>query len=454
MNYPTIIVHGSGMSDVFLHCAQGERVADANGRHVRGGFGGLGQCIDYKLLLRRVAPHAVLSLLFRHDAGLSRSLRRGLRKALADGHYQYDNHGRHSKDFRATALHRMGGSGTPPTSFADLPEENMGYVHRMVPVQAITEGLGADRMYYFAYDTMGNHADVVDELYQFIQDVLAKHDTDKVNLMPMSLGATLMNALAEYYPAVHKQLHKVVYFVPAFNGSAVAGDIFLGRFRFYDKLKRLAMLRKKSKAGAFVLRLMPERAVRRSLDVALEGAVGGMLSRATMLWALLPQEDYAEAKARWLSDPALAPLKEQTDRYYKAQVNAARNIKAMQAQGVQLYNINEYNTQLPDLFECSETLNGDGIIDLHSTSMGATSAGHDTPLSADYLAKADPAYISPDNIVDAATGALPDTTWYFKGLHHDRTAKDERLLRLAAQVMLSDQPLTCRTAGDEFPQFM
>ncbi|MCL2445150.1 MAG: hypothetical protein FWD06_00045 [Oscillospiraceae bacterium] len=452
MNYPTIIVHGSGMSDVFLHCAQGERVAGANGRHVRGGFGGLGQVIDQKPLLKHVAPRAVLSLLFRHDAGLSRSIRRGLNKAVANGHYQYDNHGRHRNDFCVVSLHRMGG--TTPTSFADLPDENMGYVHRMVPMQAITEGLGAERMYYFAYDTMGNHADVVDELYQFIQDVLDKHGTDKINLMPMSLGATLMNALAEYYPAVHQQLHKVLYFVPAFNGSVVAGDIFLGRFSIVDKQKRLAMLRKKSKAGAFVLRLLPERAVRRSLDAALEVAVGGLLSRATMLWALLPQEDYAEAKARWLSDPELAPLKAQTDRYYKAQVNAVKNIKAMQAQGVQLYNINEYNTKLPDLFDCSETYNGDGVIDLHSTSMGATSMGHDTPLPADYLAKADPAYISPDHIVDAATGALPDTTWYFKGVHHDRTAKDERLLQLAAQIMLDEQPLTCRTASPDFPQYM
>ncbi|MCL2195170.1 MAG: hypothetical protein FWB76_04385 [Oscillospiraceae bacterium] len=452
MNYPTIIIHGSGMSDVFLHCAQGERVTGSDGRHVRGGFGGLGNIIDHKPLLKRVAPRAVLSLLFRHDAGLSRSLRRRLSKALADAHYQYDNHGRHRKNFRAVALHRMGG--TTPTSFAELPEENLGYVYRMVPMQRIAEGLGADRMYYFAYDTMGNHADVVDELHQFIQDVLAKHGADKVNLMPMSLGGTLMNALAEYYPAVHKQLHKVLYFVPAFNGSVVVGDIFLGRLTIFDKQKRLAMLRKQSKAGAFVLRLMPERAVQRSLDVALEGTVGGLFSRATMLWALLPQEDYAEAKARWLNDPALAPLKEQTDRYYKAQVNATRNIKAMQAQGVQLYNINEYNTQLPSLVNSSERVNADGIIDLHSTSMGAASAGHNTLLPADYLAKADPAYISPDGMVDAATGALPNTTWYFKGLHHDRTSKDERLLALAAEIMLSPQPITCQTAAPDFPQYM
>jgi len=451
MNYPTIIIHGSGMSDVFLHCAQGERVTHANGKHVRGGFGGLGECIDHKPLLKQVLPRAVLSLLFRHDAGLSRSLRRGLKKALADGHYQYDENGRHRKDFRVTALHRIHGEG--PTSFADLPEENMGYINRMAPMQSITDSFGADHMYYFAYDTMGNHADVVDELHQFIQDVLAKHGTDKVNLMPMSLGATLMNALAEYYPSVQKQLHKVLYFVPAFNGSAVVGDIFLGRFTIYDKQKRLAMLRKQSKAGAFLLRLMPERAVRRTLDTALEGLVGGFFSRATMLWALLPQEDYAEASARWLNDPVLAPLKAQTDRYYQVQVNAVANIKAMRAQGVQLYTINEYNVPLPDLFDCS-ALNGDGIIDLHSTSMGATSAGHDTPLPADYLAQADTKYISPDGMVDASTSALPDTTWFIKGVHHDRTGKDERILGLAAKIMLHPQPLSCQTAALEFPQFI
>ena len=448
--HPTIIIHGSHQSEVFLHDEHGQRVLNAKGEPVRGGFGGLDQLVDMDPLVKKAIPRVLGSVLLRCDAGLSRCVRRQLEQA--DG--WFDENGRHNRNFQVLRLHRMKGMDEAPTSLAELPGEVHDYVFRQVPMQKMAEQLGKERMYYFAYDTMGNHGDVIDELRQFIAEVLQKHGAEKVNLLPISLGATVMNALVEYYPEVQRQLHNVVYIVPAFNGSMVVGDLLCGRLTIYDRALRGELLRKYAKGfGHRAVQALPERVIHRAIDAALEGVMHGLLGRATMLWALLPKEDYQTARARWLSDPALAELARQTDRYHQAQVNAVKNIRGMQALGVRLYNINEYNIPMPRLGNSHTQHNADGVIDVFSTSMGATSGYVDTPLPAEYLAKADPKYISPDGIVDASTGALPDTTFYFKNVHHDRTGKNEEIIRLAVTLAGTAEPVTVFDIGDGFAQF-
>ena len=447
--YPTIIIHGSHQSEVFLLDEQGERVMNPKGEPVRGGFGGLDQLIDIDPLIKKAVPRVLGSVLLRGDIGLSKCVRRELGRA--DG--WFDDHGRLRKNFHVVRLHRMNGLHEAPTSLAELPEETRGYMLRQVPMQTMTEHLGEERLYYFAYDTMGNHTEVIAELRQFIADVLAKHGAEKVNLLPISLGATVMNALADYYPEVQQQLHNVVYIVPAFNGSMVVGDLFLGRLTIYDRTLRGELLKKYAKGfGHRAVQALPERVIHKGIDAALESVIGGLFARATMLWCLLPKEDYPQAKARWLSDPALAELTKQTDRYHQAQVNAVQNIHSMQENGVRLYNICEYNTPLPRLMNSYAQHNADGVIDVFSTSMGAVSGYIDTPLSAEHLAKADPKYISPDRIVDASAGALPDTTFYFKNVHHDRTGKNEDIIRLAVTLAGMAEPATVFDM-DNYAQF-
>jgi hypothetical protein len=85
--------------------------------------------------------------------------------------------------------------------------------------------------------------------------------------------------------------------------------------------------------------------------------------------------------------------------------------------------------------------------------MGAVSGYIDTPLPEEYRAAADPKYLSPDGIVDAAPGALPDTTFYFKNQHHERTSRNDEIIRLTARLVSAANPETVDTLAEEFPQF-
>jgi hypothetical protein len=60
----------------------------------------------------------------------------------------------------------------------------------------------------------------------------------------------------------------------------------------------------------------------------------------------------------------------------------------------------------------------DGSIDLKYASFGATCAEYEETLSDEYIAAADPAYISPDKSCDASTCLFPEQTWFVRNLTH------------------------------------
>ena len=66
---------------------------------------------------------------------------------------------------------------------------------------------------------------------------------------------------------------------------------------------------------------------------------------------------------------------------------------------------------------------GDTLVSLEDSSFGATCALAGQTLSEDYINGRITAgkgeYISPDKVLDASTGAFPETTWYIKNAHHD-----------------------------------
>ena len=67
--------------------------------------------------------------------------------------------------------------------------------------------------------------------------------------------------------------------------------------------------------------------------------------------------------------------------------------------------------------------NSDGIIQLSSTTMGATGAAPGQKLPDSYKpAKA--GYMSVDGSIDASTAVLPDNTWIFIGQHHEAGNND------------------------------
>ena len=452
--HPVIVVHGIGQSEVYLCDEKGEKVVGEDGKPVQN----WPVSVDTDSLIPKLIFPLVASLLLQNDIFLTKTLRSAAKDLVPA--LKMDETGRPVQNYKVDKTHRHNGDDKAPTSLADLSDEAKETAYKSIPMQSMTELIGEKNMYYFSYDSFGNMGDIVDDLYKTIQDILKKHKTDKVNIIPISLGGTVMNGLVEYYKDknIAAQLNNVVYVIAALDGSSMAGDLFTGKLAVDNEnlYRNLIPSLVEGWTGYLinaVLRLFPKRLLKGVLDAVIDGVVGGVVSYVPMLWALVPSKDYKQAAEMWLSDPSMAKIKAQTDKYYNAQVNSRANIKAMRAAGVNCYAIAEYNIPMYSFVPSAFTENSDVLLQLSSPSMGATYGYIDTPLPEDYVPKK-AGYMSPDRIVDASTCAMPDYTWFFKDQNHERTGRSDVVMRLTTRLSCSaEKNLSIHTLDKSWPQF-
>ncbi len=449
--YPTIIVPGLGQSNTWLADENGVLLTDDAGNYVSS----FPAYVQTDSLIKTLALPALKSLVTQSDAGLSEAASQAVWDAF--GHQACDENGLPS-DRIVTERYLQ--------STADTPDFGQTEVFGHVPFNLYDTEQPFDHMYYFAYSSFGNHLQLVDELYEFIQMVKAQTGHDKVNLVPLSQGGTLFSGLIEYYPEVVNELHKVILVVPALDGSTIIGDAFNDRFSIDDPeflyngfLENLGLLDEfTARLIEIALRILPDEVITKVLDAALTTLVEDVMTTSTNMWVLCPSADYPSAREKYLSTPERAEIRRQTDIYYQAQLNVKDNILNLVDNGVQVFCFCEYNTPMIDVGATWNSQNADFIIQTDSTSMGAYFANIGETLPEDYVQKntycSDPTHnhISPDRVVDASAGLLPDTTFYFDGQRHDLTALNDIILKLALNLIECDD-IKDVYSTPEFPQF-
>lgn len=449
--YPTIIVPGLGQSNVWVVDDNGDFVLDDEGNKISS-FPAYIQ-ID-KVVVRAIIP-ALLSLLTQQNMGLS--------DAVADiidicfGINASDSEGNLS-DNVATEKYLY--------SVAECNEEERKTIYSHVPMNKYTTDQPEDHMYYFTYNSYGNNIELARELYDYIQMVKEQTGHSKVNLVPLSQGGTIVNNLMEYYPDFSQQLHKIIFVVPALDGSTIIGDVFNGRINFLDVdylyngfFGELGLLDEETaRIIELLIRILPDEVLMECLEAACETLVESVMITSTNLWALCPSGDYPTAAEKYLSTPEMAEIRKQTDKYYQAQLNSDANIKELISDGVQVFCIAEYDVNMINVGTSWNIQNADYIIQLDSTSMGAYAANVGETLPDDYVQQntncKNPSHnhISPDRVVDASTGLLPDTTFYFDGQKHEQTALNDVILKLALRLIESDKIKDVYSSPD-YPQF-
>lgn len=446
---PSIVIPGIGQSNVWLLDDNGDYVLDSNGERINC-FPGY---FDIAPLVSKLIAPVLLSLITQQDVFLSSTLA----DALADCFYM------NSSDLNGKAPACVEVE-KYPYSVAECSEYEKDYIYKCIPLQDYANQAGEDHLYFFSYNSFGNHLDIVAELYDFIQQVKAETGHDKVNIVPISMGGTVANGLLEYYPDIHEDLNKIVYIVPALNGSTIVGDVYTKNLTFLDKeylyngfLEGL-MDEEEARMIEVIARILPDELLLKCLDVAVDELLDRVFKTNTNMWALCPSEYYPSASAALLSDPECAEIKRQTDIYYQAQLNSDANILRMVENGVKVYNIVDYDAPLYNIGNAWNADNGDGVIHLDSTSMGAHAALVGETLPENYVQQntycsdASHNHISPDRVVDASTGLLPDTTFYFDGQNHEKTARNDIIIKLATELLATDNIEDVYSTPD-YPQF-
>ncbi len=457
---PSIIVPGLFQCESFMYDEKGNLAVNSDGdvREAPFFLDSTGDIV--KEALATAGLPLFTTLMFQHDFGgrFATALGDALGKILL-GRVVSDANGKMINDIRATKYNG---------SFATLNEHDQQFILDCIPLAGYLDVAPADHLYFFSYYSFGNILDLADELYALIQQVKEETGHDKVNIVPISQGGSLANALLECHPKVYNDLDRIVYIIPALDGSDLIGDIFTeGLIDDDEALYRdmFSSLFEDDDAWTgyllnLAIRIFPKDVLNNALDVAVDTLIEDYLEYSTCIWALCPSGAYPKARDKYLSDPEDKEIRRQTDIYYQAQLDSDENILAAIDAGVKVFDIVDYNYPLYAIVDSYSEVNADGIIQLDSTSMGAVSYGVDVELPDDYVACTDNCtdpenhnHIDPYNIVDAGAGLLPETTFYFYGQNHEQTARNDIIMKLTIALLTDNNFTSIYSYPDKFPQF-
>ena len=424
---PCIVLPGIGQSKVELLDKKGEKVKMAWPLDV-----------DTGELFGRLKAPLMKMMLFRKDAGFSDKVASLVAEAIDPVAVNPD--GTMKNNVRVVTYPRL----------SDCTEDEKRYIYKMVPMQKLTAVIGEENLYFFAFNSFGEPYKTARALDAFIQQVKEETGSDKVNLVPVSLGGALATAYFDAYGSKN-DVKRVLYFVAALEGTHLIADIMDKHLSADDPLSLLELFGSKDALEQLkgLTAMMPPGVLETALDKALDVLLHNTVCNCGMLWATVPPERYEALAVKYLSDTKHAALRAMTDKYWNAQKNLRAILAERQAAGTEFFAITGYNLRLLSV-AATDKVSSDGIIHTSSCSLGA-----ETKPLGEYYTEAEAAdnlYISPDRTVDASKGYLPDTTWYFKDQFHYATAYNDTALEIAKRV-LSDDDFKDIFSDASLPQF-
>ena len=342
----------------------------------------------------------------------------------------------------------------PISEYNDIDLENFYY---SIPCQSIVQEIGAENIFCFYHSAFSFLYRDADNLDAFINDaVLGKYsDADKVVLVPMSMGATVVNAYLDRYGS-KGQVARVVSIVGAWNGSDVIADLVEGKFaeNAPELLYNGALLNAIDEPWNYVaniaLRILPKKALRSVIDTLVSAIVESIILPTPSMLALMPGERYAAVEQKLLMDSKYDKVREQAREYNRAQLNLIPRLRELEANGTEFYFICGYGFEFGGgsggyeyfrFMESSPTTNSDEIIQISSTA---------PQLAGQKLGKSGE-YVSPDGSIDLSTSFAPDRTWCFFEQKHE-LEYNNTALRLALDIS-AGRVKSVRSSADTYPQF-
>ncbi len=343
---------------------------------------------------------------------------------------------------------------------------------KRIPCQDLIDEIGAENVFCYNYSAFSYTYKEASGLNDFIKNVVQKETgAEKVILIPMSMGATVVSAyLSEY--AAEDDVEKVISIVGAWNGSDVFADLLMLDYdedapeMLYNGVIAELVGEPYGNLVNIALRLFPKPVLREFIDEALSALIKELICKTTSFFSLVPYERYDEVAKKWLSGDDMKAIKAETDKYHKAQGELKNTLyNCRDKYGVEFYFICGYNMEFGQetsdflffqFFATSDTTNSDEIIQISSTGVGVTYAPAGKKLAVDYVAK-NPVctdknhnHISPDGSIDVSTSYFPETTWCFESQTHELTWNDTAL-ELCYAIVYNEIKSVNDSA--DFPQF-
>lgn len=440
---PLIVLPGINHSPTYLYDENDKPVMDSKGEKQ---IGGTLLILNTDDLLKKILPKALFSLLAtiatQHNILLDKVAYEAA--ATAFSIQKCNDEGNYVNNLKTQRWNYP---------LSQMTEDEVNWVYRMVPMQRIVDIIGADHTYFYTFNLVGDPMQSAKELDEYIDMVKKQTGHDKVDLLPVSLGGTILTAYLDAYG--HKDINSIVGVVACLNGTDIVADLMARDFNISDEYLHHeyipTILKDSNGRGTLgylincILHILPQAGFNALLTGAMSGLLDTMVLNCPQMWAMVPSYRYDALASRYLS--AKPVLKAKTDRFQQARLNLKQNVLDAVADGVKVNFISgsglAFGEEMYTFFSImssSGKVNSDGIINLSSTALGTTGTvggatiakqAHDNPDYPGY------SYLSPDGTIDISTAVLPDNTWVFLKQYHE-VGNNDVVLNLAKALLLGE----------------
>lgn len=439
---PLIVLPGINHSPTYLYDENDQPALDSNGKQI----GGTLLILNTDDLLKKILPKALFSLLAtiatQHNIMLDKVAYEAA--ATAFSIQKCDDEGNYVNNLKTQRWNYP---------LSQMTEKEVEWVYRMVPMQRIVDIIKANHTYFYTFNLVGDPMQSAKELDEYIDMVKKQTGHDKVDLLPVSLGGTILTAYLDAYG--HKDINSIVGVVACLDGTDIVADMMARDFNISDEYLHHeyipTILKESNGRGTLgylinsVLHILPQAGFNALLTGAMSGLLDTMVLNCPQMWAMVPSYRYDALASRYLS--AKPELKAKTDRFQQARLNLKQNVLDAVADGVKVNFISgsglAFGEEMYTFFSImssSGKVNSDGIINLSSTALGTTGTvggatiakqAHDNPDYPGY------SYLSPDGTIDISTAVLPDNTWVFLKQYHE-VGNNDVVLNLAKALLLGE----------------
>lgn len=459
---PTIIIPGISQSISYLADENGNPAKNSNGDELSGGLLIIDSSTLPGILAGTVAGPLVTSLIMQADMGLS--------DAVYDTVTQVFSIQASGKDGKAKENLK---TITYEYPVAEMNQDDKDYFYRMIPMKSVVDEIGGEEnLYFFTFPLISDPMISAAKLNSYIQMVKEQRGCEKVNIVTISLGGTILTAYLELYKNTnYPDINKVLNVVSCLDGTDVMGDFYMRNFNIEDEFffqEFLPMVMKEMNGYATLghlinvaLKIFPRSVIEAILTAAVDGILDTLMLNCPQFWAMIPKDRYDDVIEKYSfikTDPEYSRLYATIEHFQQARLNLKDNLVKLNKQGALVHNVCGYDLDYSSQDYCffaamksSLTTNSDAIIDIDSTSLGATYVKAGDVLSEEYIASHDSKYISPEGSIDASTCLFPDNVWFFHGQHHE-VGRNDVVIKLIAKLA-SGQINSTADMPDKFPQF-
>ena len=118
-----------------------------------------------------------------------------------------------------------------------MSQDDRDYFYRMIPMKSVVDEIGGeDNLYFFTFPLISDPFISAANLNSYIQLVKEQTGKDKVNIVTISLGGTILTAYLEHYKNTnYPDINKVLNVVSCLDGTDVMGDFYMRNFNIEDE---------------------------------------------------------------------------------------------------------------------------------------------------------------------------------------------------------------------------